>query len=130
MTGGLMHTARMAVRVLIVDDHAGFRARAREMLQGDGLNVVGEAIDGVSAIEAVRALRPDLVLLDVRLPDLNGFDVAEKIASIDAPPAIVMTSSHDARDFRRRIEASVARGFLAKNDLSGQAILALLGRAG
>ncbi|MGZ4209070.1 MAG: LytR/AlgR family response regulator transcription factor [Actinomycetota bacterium] len=125
-----MHTARMAVRVLIVDDHAGFRARAREMLQGDGLNVVGEAIDGVSAIEAVRALRPDLVLLDVRLPDLNGFDVAEKIASIDAPPAIVMTSSHDARDFRRRIEASVARGFLAKNDLSGQAILALLGRAG
>ncbi|MGZ6548471.1 MAG: LytR/AlgR family response regulator transcription factor [Actinomycetota bacterium] len=125
-----MHTARMAVRVLIVDDHAGFRARAREMLQGDGLNVVGEAIDGVSAIEAVRALRPDLVLLDVRLPDLNGFDVAEKIASIDAPPAIVMTSSHDARDFRRRIEASVARGFLAKNDLSGPAILALLGRAG
>ncbi|MGZ4206302.1 MAG: LytR/AlgR family response regulator transcription factor [Actinomycetota bacterium] len=120
----------MAVRVLIVDDHAGFRARAREMLQGDGLNVVGEAIDGVSAIEAVRVLRPDLVLLDVRLPDLNGFDVAEKIASIDAPPAIVMTSSHDARDFRRRIEASVARGFLAKNDLSGQAILALLGRAG
>lgn len=113
---------RMALTVLIVDDHGGFRAWAREMLEREGLMVVGEAASGAEAIRAVRALSPDVVLLDVRLPDLNGFDVAELIARSGHPPAIVMTSSHDPRDYRRRIATSPARGFLAKDALSRTAL--------
>lgn len=115
--------------VLIVDDHAGFRGWARALLEGDGFDVIGEASDGQSGIEAARALSPDVVLLDIRLPDLTGFDVAESIASFEQPPIVVLTSSHDARDYKRRIAASPARGFVSKSDLSGVAIGALLEHA-
>jgi DNA-binding NarL/FixJ family response regulator len=112
----------MRLSVLIVDDHASFRSWARALLQGDGLDVVGEAADGASAVEAARALRPDIVLLDVRLPDLNGFEVADMIAQLENAPAVVLTSSHDARDYKRRIAESPARGFISKADLSGEVL--------
>jgi DNA-binding NarL/FixJ family response regulator len=113
-------------RVLIVDDHAGFRAMARRLLQAAGYDVVGEAADGASALDAARRLRPDLVLLDVQLPDVDGCEVARQLAAEDAPPAVVLISSRDAGDYGERLQSCGARGFVAKADLSGATIDALL----
>lgn len=120
-----VNLSSMKVSVLIVDDHAGFRSWARALLQGEGLDVVGEAADGQSAIVAVRALRPTVVLLDVRLPDMNGFEVAERIAELENAPAVVLTSSHEARDYTRRIAASPAMGFIPKADLSADLLTSI-----
>jgi two-component system response regulator EvgA len=116
----------MGRTVLIVDDHAGFRRLARRMLEADGYSVVGEAADGRSALAAARELRPDLVLLDVQLPDDDGFSVADGLARNGDAPAIVLTSTRDAADYARRVERSPARGFVPKSELSGDAIAALL----
>ena len=89
--------------VLIVDDHAGFRAVARALLEADGFEVVGEAADGESALEAARRLRPDVVLLDIQLPGLDGFAVAERLAAAGRAPAVVLISSRGADAFRRRL---------------------------
>ena len=120
-----VNLSSMKVSVLIVDDHAGFRSWARGLLQGEGMDVVGEAADGQSAIIAARTLRPAVVLLDIRLPDMNGFDVAERIAELESPPAVVLTSSHEARDYTRRIAASPARGFISKADLSAARLVSI-----
>ena len=112
--------------VLIVDDHPSFRATARMLLEAEGYDVVGEAPDGESAISAAGALRPDLVLLDVNLPDLDGFAVAERIAGVEGAPAVVLVSSRDSSDFGPLVHASGARGFISKVELSGDAIAALL----
>jgi DNA-binding NarL/FixJ family response regulator len=116
----------MPATVLIVDDHATFRALARRMLEAGGYDVVGEAEDGASAIAQVARLRPSLVLLDVQLPDLDGFAVAERLMTEDHPPAIVLTSSRDASAYRRRLAASPARGFVAKSELTAPALAALV----
>lgn len=112
--------------VLIVDDHAAFRARARELLEDDGFKVVGEAVDGESAVEASIRLRPDVVLLDIQLPVMDGFAAAERIAAQGTPPTVVLISSRASEAYRRRLAASPARGFIAKADLSGQCLSALL----
>jgi DNA-binding NarL/FixJ family response regulator len=116
----------MASTVLIVDDHAGFRLSARRMLEADGFEVVGEAKDGREAIEATVLNRPEIVLLDVYLPDVNGFDVATQLAALPHPPAVVLTSSHDSEDFGDCLVASAARGFVPKGDLCGSAVAALV----
>jgi DNA-binding NarL/FixJ family response regulator len=118
--------------VLIVDDHPGFRGWARAVLQAEGFGVVGEAADGAAAVQAAAALRPDVVLLDVQLPDMDGFEVAERLRSDSdgAGGAVVLISSRDAADYGTRISASPAAGFLAKADLSGAALAALLDRTG
>jgi DNA-binding NarL/FixJ family response regulator len=112
--------------VLIVDDHAGFRGTARALLESEGFDVVGEAADGAGAIKAANSLRPDVILLDVYLPDINGFDVAATLTTNGPVPAIVMTSSRDARDFGPLVEQSGARGFIPKAELSGPTLLALI----
>jgi DNA-binding NarL/FixJ family response regulator len=112
--------------VLIVDDHASFRASARRLLEDAGFTVVGEADSGLSAIAAVEELRPGVVLLDVQLPDIDGFDVAERLMGQDDAPAVVLTSNHDVSDFGEMIVSCGARGFLEKVDLSGPAIEKLL----
>jgi DNA-binding NarL/FixJ family response regulator len=112
--------------VLIVDDHPSFRATARLLLEADGWTVVGEAKDGEQGVEAARELRPDLVLLDVNLPDIDGFEVAERLREEDSPPAIVLVSSRDARDFGSLVERSGAAGFVSKADLSGDALRRLV----
>jgi DNA-binding NarL/FixJ family response regulator len=112
--------------VLIVDDHPGFREWARVVLQAEGFGVVGEAADGAAAIRAVRALRPEVVLLDVQLPDMNGFEVAERIRGDGTGQAVVLISSRDAADYGARVGSSRVAGFLAKVDLSGAALEAVL----
>jgi DNA-binding NarL/FixJ family response regulator len=114
--------------VLIVDDHPSFRASARRMLEASGYAVVGEAADGAAAIAAAGELEPDLVLLDVQLPDINGFEVATEIAARGAVrPEIVLTSSRDLADFGDEVDASPVRGFIPKSELSGEALAALTG---
>jgi DNA-binding NarL/FixJ family response regulator len=114
--------------VLIVDDHPSFRASARRMLEASGYAVVGEAADGEAAIAAAGELDPDLVLLDVQLPDLDGFEVAARIAALaGAAPAIVLTSSRDRSDFGEAVAESPARGFIAKGELSGETFAELAG---
>lgn len=120
------HDDRVRITLLIVDDHAGFRAFARALLEAAGYDVVGEADNGASALAAVAALDPDLVLLDVALPDQDGFEVCARLSHRDAArPAVVLISSRDASSFRQRLAASSARGFLPKSDLSGPALAAL-----
>ena len=113
--------------VLIVDDHDGFRESARALLEAEGFAVVGDAADGVSALAAVRRLQPDVVLLDIRLPDLDGFAVAELLAALDEPPRVVLISSRDAAAYGPRFDTAPVCGFLAKRDLSGASLAALVG---
>jgi DNA-binding NarL/FixJ family response regulator len=112
---------------LIVDDHDGFRAVARTMLEQDGFDVIGEAVDGVRAVRAAAELRPDVVLLDVHLPDLDGFAVCRLLVDLPAPPTVVLISSRPLADLRQRVLNSPAAGFLAKNDLSAAAVIAIVG---
>jgi DNA-binding NarL/FixJ family response regulator len=116
----------MGKTVLIVDDHPSFRASARRMLEADGYEVVGEAEDGAAAVVAVRRLHPELVLLDVRLPDIDGFEVAKSLLEFSARPQVVLTSSHDSTDLVDAIGASGARGFIPKGELTASAFAALL----
>ena len=116
----------MVTTVLIVDDQPSFRSSARRVLDDAGYDVVGEASDGASALTVAMELRPAVVLLDVHLPDLDGFEVASRLTNDVEPPAVVLTSIHDRSDFAGMIEASGARGFLPKSELSGPAFAALL----
>ena len=113
-------------RVLIVDDHAPFRSIAREVLTADGFLVVGEAVDGAEAIRACGELRPDLVLLDVQLPDIDGFAVAAILTTRIDPPAVVLVSSRSRSDYGSRMEDCRACGYIAKAELSGYAVRRLL----
>lgn len=117
----------MPTSVLIVDDHPSFRLSARRMLEADGYTVVGEAEDGAAALEAALELDPDLVLLDVQLPDLDGFEVAERLRAAGRRAAVVLTSTRERSDFGEEIVAGPARGFVTKGELSGEAIAALIG---
>jgi DNA-binding NarL/FixJ family response regulator len=116
----------MAATVLIVDDHPGFRAAARRLLELEGYVVVGEAADGVTAIDAARALRPDFVLLDVQLPDIDGFEVAERMCEDHDKPAVVLTSSREASDYGPCLDRTPAAGFLPKAELSAAGIADIL----
>ena len=116
----------MSVSVLIVDDHSGFRRRARRLLEAEGYAVVGEAEDGAHGVAAARELAPDLVLLDVNLPDTDGFAVAAALTGEPEGPAVVITSTRDADDVAARVRACGARGFVPKGELSGAALDAVL----
>jgi DNA-binding NarL/FixJ family response regulator len=111
--------------VLIVDDHEEFRRSVRALLEAEGFDVVGEAVDGESALVETARLRPSLVLLDIQLPDLDGFEVAARLARRADPPAVVLTSTRAASSYRRRLAESYALGFIAKSELSGATLAAL-----
>jgi two-component system nitrate/nitrite response regulator NarL len=117
----------MRPTLLIVDDHAGFRSLARRLLGSGGFDVVGEAADGQAAVAATRRLRPDVVLLDVQLPDIDGFEVLARLRDRPAGPAVVLTSTRDRADYGERVERSGASGFIPKAELSGAAVLAVIG---
>lgn len=112
--------------ILIVDDHASFRTIARTLLEVEGFDVVGDAADGEAAVAETLRLAPDVVLLDVGLPDVNGFEVVERLRERGSASAVVLTSSRDAADFGSLVAESGARGFVAKADLSGEAIRRLV----
>jgi DNA-binding NarL/FixJ family response regulator len=113
--------------VLIVDDHPSFRASARAMLESEGFDVVGELADGASVVEAVLALEPDVVLLDVQLPDMTGFDVCAELETCDASATqVILVSSRDLTDYGELVDVSCACGFVPKGELSGDMIAALL----
>jgi len=112
--------------ILIVDDHMSFRRVAAALLEAEGVHVVGEAADGREALLAAAALGPDVVLLDIQLPDTDGFAVAGRLAAADPAPIVVLTSARDQTHFGDLIGRSGARGFISKSDLSGPALAALI----
>jgi two-component system response regulator EvgA len=112
--------------ILIVDDHPSFRAAAQLLLEAEGFVVVGVAVDGASAVAETLRLAPMVVLLDVGLPDIDGFEVASHLRAAGAASAIVFTSTRDASDFHTAVAESGGRGFIAKAELSGNAVRALI----
>jgi DNA-binding NarL/FixJ family response regulator len=116
----------MAQTVLIVDDHPTFRVTARLLLEAEGYDVVGEAGDGAEAVARAADLAPQVVLLDVQLPDTDGFAVAAELTGVEDGPMVVLTSSRDGADFGPLIERSGARGFIPKAELSGDRLRALV----
>ena len=113
--------------VLLVDDDAEFRAIARRLLEDAGFVVVGEAGDGATALITARSVNPSIVLIDVQLPDIDGFEVCRQLASSNIDAAVVLVSSRQRSAYRRRLGESAAVGFLAKDELSGAALVAVLG---
>ena len=113
--------------MLIVDDHPSFRASARALLEAEGFDVIGEASTGESAVQACDELHPDVVLLDVQLPDRTGFEVASQLTGNGAAVNVVLVSSRDGSDYGTLVEESGASGFVPKAELSGARIAALLG---
>jgi two-component system response regulator EvgA len=116
----------MCLRVVIVDDHARFRAQAAELLELERFAVVGGADTGAGGVELTRRLTPDIVLLDVGLPDVDGFDLVSAMHATGA--AVVLTSSRSSRDYGHRVADSGADGFIGKADLTGDALRSLLTR--
>ena len=116
----------MRATVLIVDDHEDFRASARALLELQGFEVLAAVEDGEEALDVVERLRPDLVLLDVQLPGMDGFEVAERLASNAQPPRVVLISSRRRSAYEARLPGAPVAGFLGKDELSGAALAALL----
>jgi DNA-binding NarL/FixJ family response regulator len=117
----------MPKTVLIVDDHPSFRSSARAVLEADGFEVVGEADNAVAAIDAALLLHPDVVLLDIQLPDETGFAVCAQLLRLNgSAPQVVLVSSREACDYGELITASGARGFVPKAELSGEALSSLV----
>jgi DNA-binding NarL/FixJ family response regulator len=125
--GGVCDDQDVRPSVLIVDDHADFRQAASALLETEGFTVVGAAVDGYAAIAAAKRLRPEVVLLDVQLPGLDGFAVAELLADTPEPPEVVLISSREAVAYGHRLEAAPVLGFIPKRALSGAALAALVG---
>jgi DNA-binding NarL/FixJ family response regulator len=117
----------MGASILIVDDHPAFRVQARRLLESEGYRVVGEAADSASGLEAARTLRPEVALVDVGLPDVDGFELTLRLMALADPPLVVLTSSRDGEEFEPYVDESGARGFVAKAELSRDALEEILG---
>ena len=122
--GNECHHQHMPARAIVVDDHQAFRASARRLLEVSGYDVVGEAADGASGLALARELEPELVLLDVALPDMSGFDVADELSA--SASAVVLVSSRDPSDLGRRAARTGALGFITKDRLSQESLLELV----
>jgi DNA-binding NarL/FixJ family response regulator len=114
----------VAKTILIVDDYAPFRETARSLLEAEGFEVIGEAENGVAALRVAKELHPEIVLLDVQLPDFDGFEVAERLRRLEPAPEVILTSSRD--DYGPLIPSSAARGFVRKDELSGETLASAL----
>ena len=116
----------LPLRILVVDDHAGFRSLARRLLAADGFDVVGEAGTGADGIAASASLRPDAVLVDLQLPDVDGFEVSRRLSEQVDPPAVVLISARPLADYGARSLPRAVRGFLPKAELTGDALAGVL----
>jgi DNA-binding NarL/FixJ family response regulator len=114
--------------VLVVDDHEGFRASARKLLEAEGFEVVGEAADAASGMDQVAELHPDVVLLDVHLPDIDGVQACKWMSTLNGGSAIILISSHDISDLGGALSECPAIGFIPKSELSGEALSEVLSR--
>jgi DNA-binding NarL/FixJ family response regulator len=121
----------VALRCLIVDDNPDFSEAARELLEGQGVAVVGVAASSAEAVQSVRELRPEVALVDIDLGPDSGFDLARRLAdALDGnSPRVILVSTHDEREFVKLIESSPAVGFVAKTELSAERIYRLLEQA-
>ena len=119
--------ASAVMTVLIVDDNDVFRSSARAVMQAAGYDVIGEAGDISGAIAQVHALHPDIVLLDIQLPDGDGFTLADQLAIEDQAPTVVLISSRERADYGSRVDDAHAAGFISKVDLSRGTLEALIG---
>jgi DNA-binding NarL/FixJ family response regulator len=115
----------MTMSVLIVDDHTPFRTFAHSLLEAEGFEVAGEAADGEAALAAAEELHPDVVLLDINLGTIDGFEVARRLAA-ESAPKVVLISSRPATDYGAKIGDAPVAGFLPKQELSGEALLRLV----
>jgi DNA-binding NarL/FixJ family response regulator len=118
----------MPTTVLIVDDHAGFRRAARRLLEAEGYDVTGESATGGEALEAAARLEPEVVLLDIGLPDLDGVEVSARLTRADPTRAVVLTSTRDATECDPLVKTCGARGFIPKSELTGEALASVAGR--
>jgi DNA-binding NarL/FixJ family response regulator len=112
----------MGANVLIVDDHSGFRACARGLLESEGYRVIGEAADCASALQAARSLEPELALVDVHLPDGDGVELSSRLRRLAVQPAVILISSRDGAEIEPCVEECGALGFVPKSELSGAAV--------
>jgi CheY-like chemotaxis protein len=112
--------------LLIVDDHDEFAQSARTLLELEGFDVIGLAPDGPSALRAVEERCPDIVLLDIQLPGMDGFEVARRLTAAAQLPRIVLISSRDRSTYAAESFDAPVRGFLGKNELSAAALHALV----
>lgn len=117
----------MRPTVLVVDDHDGFRMRARALLEAEGFDVVAEAARGADAIGLAGRVRPDIALVDIQLPDVDGFAVAADIRSAGTAGRIILISTREALDYGDRIARSSADAFIPKSELSGESLRAAIG---
>ena len=116
----------MVSTVVIIDDSHDFLSSASGLLTEEGFLVVGCVADATTAIEEVRRLQPSVVLLDIQLPVVNGFELAEVFARMEPRPIVVLTSSRDAVSYGEALRAAPVRGFIAKGELSGDALAAMV----
>lgn len=116
----------VAVTVVIVDDHAGFRRAARAVLESEGFIVLGEAGDARSGYDLVASVRPDVALLDIGLPDEDGFELTDRLMVRADPPIVVLISGRGRAFYQDRLDRTRARGFIAKRDLTGATLGALM----
>src|SRR4051795_12257736 len=118
----------MALRCVIIDDSTGFCEAARDLLEGQGITVIGCATSSAEAIRSIRELRPEVALVDIDLGTESGFDLARRLADDfdGSKPQVILVSTHDEREFARLIDSSPAVGFLAKTELSAERIYELL----
>jgi CheY-like chemotaxis protein len=122
------HHERMPIRCLLVDDNDAFLKAASVLLQREGMTVVGVASNSAEALRQARALRPDVILVDIGLGDESGFDLARLLAQDgqDGSAEVILISARAETDYAELIAESPAAGFLVKPELSAQAISRIL----
>jgi DNA-binding NarL/FixJ family response regulator len=118
--------SEMRESVVIVDDNDAFRARTRALLDAEGYDVLGEADDGAGGLRLLRELRPDLALLDVQLPDTDGFTLAERLHAGGGDTAVIIISTREADDYASSVARCGALGFISKSELCGAAMQQLV----